>query len=580
MSSMVPMSEVDVPLAMLLVGGRGRYSSLIRLLPLAVPMILTGAVFGTFYPQLFDDPFFATGYLVLFAALVLAALLPWKRLPRNATLLLPMLGLLAIGLARAGSQSVLDVLGLMAVFPAIWLATSDRYRGVAVGTAGTAAIVVVPLLLAGSPVTSQQWARLVLLPVVVGGVGLTVSVITGRLEAQTRGLRAATSRLMAALARTGEQRQLLQSILDAVEVGVVAMDAEGNTVLTNNAGLAAELQAAQLAQQRGAPRVEWEAMGEGTKVMFESDRLTPIPPERRPIARANRGEVYSNYLFWTEEQGRRLAYYATSRPVRNADAGTTGFVVAFANVTTLMEATAAQTGFVASVSHELRTPLTSILGYTDLLRERLEESDVDPGPELDIIERNANRLRTRVQDRMSAAESTLSIAPVRMDLTAVLDNAVESISRVAQARSIGIINETSGPLVALVDPERICQVLDNLFSNAVKYSRPGTTVTVRCHPDESAGQAVIEIEDQGIGIAEKDQHHVFTQFFRAETARDSGAKGFGLGLNVVKSIVERHGGSIRLLSAPGEGTTAVLRLPLGAAAPVASGANPAGPAKS
>ncbi|WP_434618361.1 sensor histidine kinase [Arthrobacter sp. A5] len=563
MSSMVPMSEVDVPLAMLLVGGRGRYSSLIRLLPLAVPMILTGAVFGTFYPQLFDDPFFATGYLVLFAAMVLAALLPWKRLPRNAPLLLPMLGLLAIGLARAGSQSVLDVLGLMAVFPAIWLATSDRYRGVAVGTAGTAAIVVVPLLLAGSPVTSQQWACLVLLPVVVGGVGLTVSVITGRLEAQTRGLRAATSRLMAALARTGEQRHLLQSILDAVEVGVVAVDAEGNTVLTNNAGLAEELQAAQLAQQRGAPRVEWEAMGEGTKVMFESDRLTPIPPERRPIARANRGEVYSNYLFWTEEQGRRLAYYATSRPVRNADAGTAGFVVAFANVTALMEATAAQTGFVASVSHELRTPLTSILGYTDLLRERLEESDVDPGPELDIIERNANRLRTRVQDLMSSAESTLSIAPVRMDLTAVLNNAVESISRVAQARSIGIINETSGPLVALVDPERICQVLDNLFSNAVKYSRPGTTTTVRCYPDEAAGQAVIEIEDQGIGIAAEDQEHVFTQFFRAPTVRDSEAKGFGLGLNVVKSIVDRHGGSIRLLSAPGEGTTAVLRLPLG-----------------
>ncbi len=564
MSSMVRSPAREVPLATLLVGGGGRYSALIRLLPLAIIMILTGIVFSAVYPQLLAEASFVDGYLVLLGTTVLAVLVPWNRLPRKAPLALPVLGLLAIGLARVGSQSVLDVLGLLTVFPAIWLATSDKYRGVAVSTAGTAAIVVVPLLLAGAPVTSQHWARLVLLPLVVGTVGLTVSVITSRLEAQTRGLRAATFRLKAALDRAGEQRQLLQSILDAVEVGVVAVDADGNTLLTNKPGLAAEHRAAKGAQLRGAPRVEWEAMGEGTKVMYESDRLTPIPPQRRPIARANRGETYSNYLFWTEERGRRLAYYATSRPVLDAENRPAGFVIAFSNVTTLMEATAAQTGFVASVSHELRTPLTSILGYTDLLRERLEDSAVSTGPELDVIERNAERLRTRVQDLMSAAESTLSMTSVLMDLTAVVHSAVESIAPAASTRSISIINETRGPLVALVDPERIGQVLDNLFSNAIKYSEPDTTVTVRCHRDDAAGQAVLEIQDQGIGIAEEDQDDVFSQFFRTETARNSDAKGFGLGLNVVKSIVERHGGSIRLLSSPGNGTTAVLRLPLGA----------------
>ncbi len=563
MSSMVRPPAKEVPLATLLVGGGGRYSVLIRLLPLAITMLVTGAIFGAVYPQLRFEALFVGGYLVLLGSMVLAVLVPWKRLPPTAPLALPVLGLLAIGLARVGSQSVLDAFGLMAVFPAIWLATSAKYRGVAVSTAGTAAIVVVPLLLAGMTVTSHQWARLFLLPLVVGAVGLTVSVITSQLEAQTRGMRAASFRLKAALARAGEQRQLLRSILDAVEVGVVAVDADGDTLLTNNPGHAREHLAAQGAQLRGAPRVEWEAMGEGTKVMYESDRLTPIPPERRPIARANRGEIYSNYLFWTEERGRRLAYYATSRPIKDAEDQTTGFVIAFADVTALMEATAAQTGFVASVSHELRTPLTSILGYTDLLRERLEEAAVSPGRELDIIERNAERLRTRVQDLMSAAESTLSMTPLPMDLTAVVHSAVESIAPAANSRFISIINETRGPLVALVDPERIGQVLDNLFSNAIKYSEPETTVTVRCHRDDAAGQAVLEIQDQGIGIAEEDQDDVFSQFFRTETARKSEAKGFGLGLNVVKSIVERHGGSIRLLSSPGNGTTAVLRLPLG-----------------
>ncbi len=265
-----------------------------------------------------------------------------------------------------------------------------------------------------------------------------------------------------------------------------------------------------------------------------------------------------------EEEAQRRAYYATARPIRTADSGNAGFVVAFADVTALMEASTAQTGFVAAVSHELRTPMTSILGYAELLRERLEEAGLGETPELDVIERNAEKLRSRVQDLLAAAESTMSIAPVRMDLAAAVHSAVDSIAPAAGQRSITIHDNARRPVVALLDPERIGQVLDNLLSNAVKYSSPGSTITVRSRTDHDASQAVLEIEDQGVGISAADQERVFTQFFRAPGARGSSVPGSGLGLSIVKSIVDRHGGSIRLDSSPGKGTTAVLRLPLGA----------------
>lgn len=545
-------------------GVEGRSRPLLPQLPLVATMLVIGVPFSSFYPELLLNPLFVAGYVVLGISVLSALVTPWHRLGPLAPLLLPMLGFVAVGLSRSGSQSVLDVMGLLSVFPAIRLATADRLRGVVVGTLSTAAIIAIPLLYSTTPITSQQWARVTVLPVVVFGVGLTVSIITQRLRQQAAALRAASHRLETALADSREQHELLESILEAVDVGVVALDSAGAPILTNNRGLARENLAAQQAKQRGAPRPEWEFLGEATKTLFESDRITQIPAERRPVARASRGEMYSNYLFWAEEKDQRRAYYATARPIRSADTGSAGFVVAFANVTALMEASTAQTGFVAAVSHELRTPMTSILGYIDLLRERLEADGVSETPELDVIERNAEKLRSRLQDLMTAAESTMSIAPVRMDLAAAVHSAVDSIGPAAQQRSITIDNKARQAVVALLDPERIGQVLDNLFSNAVKYSGPGTTITVRSRIDMETAQAVLEIEDQGVGITAADQERVFTQFFRSPSARGSAVPGFGLGLSIVKSIVDRHGGSIRLDSRPGEGTMAVLRLPLGA----------------
>ncbi|MCZ2402924.1 PAS domain-containing sensor histidine kinase [Paenarthrobacter sp. Z7-10] len=551
----------------LLLGSEGHTSALLPQVPLLTTMVVIGAAYAPFHPELLVNPLFLAGYVVLALSIVSALLIPWHLLGAKAVLLLPMMGFLAVGLSRAGSQSVLDVMGLLAVFPAIRLASADKYRGAVIGALATAAMIGIPLLFISGSLTSQQLARLTIFPVVVLAVGLTVSVVTARLERQTQAVLATTGRLERALSDSREQRQLLRSILDAVDVGVIALDPDGNAILANNDSLSSEAHAAEEALRRGAPRAEWAAIGEAQKIMFETDRKTPVPADRRPVARAIRGEIYSNYLFWVEEQGRRRAYYATSRPILSNDAGSAGVVVAFSNVTQLLDALTAQNAFVASVSHELRTPLTSILGYADLLRERLDEAGITFTPELDVIERNAQRLRSIVQDLLTAAESTMSISPVRMDLAAAVHNAVDSIAPVARHAGIRIENRVRQPLAAMVDPHRIGQVLDNLLSNAVKYSPSGTAVSVCLQQDPDTGDAVLEIADQGTGISAADAELVFSQFYRSASARNSAVPGAGLGLSIAKSIVDRHGGSIRLIGNPENGTTAVLRLPAGTPQP-------------
>jgi len=122
------------------------------------------------------------------------------------------------------------------------------------------------------------------------------------------------------------------------------------------------------------------------------------------------------------------------------------------------------------------------------------------------------------------------------------------------------------------DPERLAQVLDNLFSNAVRYTDPGGRLTVRC--GVRRGEAVLEVEDSGIGIAPEHQARVFDRFWRAPGARERTADGSGVGLAVVSELVRAHGGRVELASRPGRGSTFSVLLPLrtGAAAQVAPAA--------
>jgi signal transduction histidine kinase len=220
--------------------------------------------------------------------------------------------------------------------------------------------------------------------------------------------------------------------------------------------------------------------------------------------------------------------------------------------------------FVSLVSHELRTPLTSIRGYIELLLD-----DAEPGSSerryLEIVDRNSERLLELVSDLLFLAQieaGKLGIERRQVDLSKVVEECIETSSPVADARGIELVAKVERVPKVEGDRARLAQVLDNLVSNGLKFTRSGGRVEVRLGAE--AGVAVLEVEDDGVGIPAGDQERLFERFFRSSNATENAIPGTGLGLTITKAIVERHGGRIEIESAEDAGTTVRVRLPLGA----------------
>jgi signal transduction histidine kinase len=228
-----------------------------------------------------------------------------------------------------------------------------------------------------------------------------------------------------------------------------------------------------------------------------------------------------------------------------------------------MKALRVKDEFVASVSHELRTPLTSIVGYVNILLER-DDLPPDVVAQLEVVERNTGRLHRLVADLLHTARSDEGQMPVvrtPTDLAAIVRDCVAAVAPTA-ARN-GVTVELEGPesLVVLADEERMGQVVDNLVSNAVKYTLSGGRVHVRLGID--GNRAELCVTDTGIGIAPADRDRLFTRFFRSRQAQERSIQGVGLGLSITKSIVESHGGRIEVTSELDTGSVFRVRLPLG-----------------
>ena len=222
--------------------------------------------------------------------------------------------------------------------------------------------------------------------------------------------------------------------------------------------------------------------------------------------------------------------------------------------------------FVATVSHELRTPLTSIIGYLELLA--LDGDDLSPEHRrfVDVIDRNASRLLGLVNDLLVVAQADAG----RLDLTMapfsterLVADAVASALPIAESGGVEL-RAHSEPMPELVgDRARLAQLLDNLVSNAVKFTPADGSVAVRARRED--GRLVLEVADTGVGIAPEDQERLFDRFYRAETAHENAVQGTGLGLSIVKLIAEAHGGTVQVASRLAAGTTFAVTLPLDAA---------------
>jgi signal transduction histidine kinase len=218
--------------------------------------------------------------------------------------------------------------------------------------------------------------------------------------------------------------------------------------------------------------------------------------------------------------------------------------------------------FVASVSHELRTPLTSIIGYLELIDDDDEgQLTHDQRTFLGVVQRNAYRLHELVGDLLLVAEArggSLTLDLQEVDLDALATDCVESARPAADARQIEL-TLTQGAMPIQGDPIRLEQMMDNLVSNAIKFTPVGGRVTVRTALED--GEALFEVSDTGPGISRADQAQLFERFFRTRSAIDQAIRGTGLGLTITKAIVDAHQGSITVESAVGKHSTFRVRLP-------------------
>jgi two-component system phosphate regulon sensor histidine kinase PhoR len=292
--------------------------------------------------------------------------------------------------------------------------------------------------------------------------------------------------------------------------------------------------------------------------VFGPDRKTLVPVQERPVRRAVLGETFTDYLVWLGAEKEQRAFVTTARAMKDADGKFAGSVIAFSDVTDLVNALTAKDDFVSSVSHEFRTPLTSILGYVEiLLGDEPEESQRQM---LEIIRRNSERLLTLVSDLLASRNGQLIVTPHAVDVAELVRASVSSATPKAVASGVVLAAETPERLEAHVDGARISQVLDNLVSNAIKYSPNGGNVVVSLAQEN--GHLACRVTDTGMGMSPEDASEVFAKFFRTSSVRRTAIPGVGLGLPISKAIVEAHGGTIEVDSALGQGTTFTFRVPV------------------
>lgn len=238
-------------------------------------------------------------------------------------------------------------------------------------------------------------------------------------------------------------------------------------------------------------------------------------------------------------------------------------------VTELKNLNDAKNAFIATVNHELRTPLTSIIGYIDIIRDEYETASKDGiTPYLDVLDRNAQILLTLVESmltlsRIDSDQPDLNYE--RVWLNEVIDNAIFTMKPQALKSGVAIIFDDQDEYYVQGDSGQLIQVFINLLGNAVKFSPKESSITISLSSTQGADgnyYANIAIADSGIGIPSEDIEYLFTRFFRAKNAVSEHFQGTGLGLSIVSQVIERHGGSIKVESIEGSGTTFTLEIPI------------------
>jgi two-component system phosphate regulon sensor histidine kinase PhoR len=335
----------------------------------------------------------------------------------------------------------------------------------------------------------------------------------------------------------------LEAVLLSMFEGVMVLDADGKIRLMNE-------------RLKEYLKVEDNPIGKKTLEIIRNIEIQEIVDKSLKIKKG----LESREISVLVPDERILSIHAT--PIINKG-NTEGSVLVFYDITDLRRLEKIRQDFVANVSHELRTPIASIKGYAETLLDGAIDDKENAKDFIEIIHSDSERLASLINDildlsKIESGQLKLTMQPI--SLTPIIKKVVKLLSKQAKAKGVKIeykISKTSCKVMA--DKERIAQVILNLLDNAIKYNKLNGKVTISCREDKKFLK--IDIADTGLGIPAKDLDRVFERFYRADKARSRELGSTGLGLSIVKHIIEAHGGAVSVESTPDDGSVFSFSLP-------------------
>jgi signal transduction histidine kinase len=496
-------------------------------------------------------------------------------------LLIPMADMLGLGLFRAGTGGAGSLFAGLILLPIVWIAAAPGFRYVLIVTGLTAVALVIPFL-SEPPTNSSEWLRIIITPVVFSIVAAVVNELSRvarvrttdaealaaqRAEALEDNLRV-VAQLQASELRYKDLLEMFRSVWNATTAqAVVGTDRDGLVVLWNP-GATALLGSEDIDTEyavridRYLPASALDELDEGAPATTPGDSLSP--GLRALLDSAELGAPAVRELEMRRINGTTVPVRLTVTTRRDGAGDPIGYLFVAIDETRAIEVARMKDEFVGMISHELRTPLSSILGYIELLRDDPQHPLTEEQLQfLGVAERNARRLLKLVGDLLFTAQVESGQFPLDLrgvDLVALVSAALETAAPIADAAGIELASELPDePVMLRLDPVRIGQAIDNLVSNAVKFTPRGGTVTVGIGLPKD--EAVVTVRDTGMGIAPDELDRLFTRFFRASSATRNAVPGVGLGLNITKAIVIAHGGTMDVSSEEGVGTEFRMVLP-------------------
>jgi len=352
--------------------------------------------------------------------------------------------------------------------------------------------------------------------------------------------------LLEALRETQEANAKIHGILRSASDSLLVTDASDRIVLMNTR--AEQLFGFCLTKSDQKPRPDI------LPSRHLADLLSCHPPSGE--------EVLVQDLTLRQNGGKARIYQARIAVIRGAEGDYRGRITLLHDVTREREVDQMKSDFVSTAAHELRTPLSTILGYTDLLLTQQEQTRDHYQEYLTLIQDKAENLAQIVGDlldisRIEAGEGLqLSFEPC--DLETLCQKVVDEFSIENRTHQFEL-NFPEHPILIEADRYAITQVLENLISNAVKYSPRSGDISIRAEQNDNSCE--LTISDTGLGMQPDQLDRVFEKFYRAD-ATNTAISGTGLGLTIVKYLVDAHRGAVLLESQPGHGTTVRLQLPL------------------